>query len=307
MRAGRICLVLLFMLSARSLSADHFHPLDFEYYDHADDSLSSIDVGYTYLGRELLPLQPPPYYWQDETPEAPDTSALINPEILDGFDERPAPPAHRAKTRRRQQTTPTHTPTTAHGILYLSGRQCRALLRRKGVRFKTLSTRRGVRYPIRVLSKLGGVRYRQSRKRTRYAVMDCRLAVALLGWSPILRRQGIYEVIYSRTWTPGATVRRTGRPSGHRWALAIDVTRFKSRRYGTIHVKYDWLDRRKGISPCRTTRRREATTQRILRTVVCRSASRRLFGVILTPHYNRAHHNHLHIELRPNSYRMVLR
>lgn len=347
MRTGLFSLLLILTLPAKLVSADPLHMFDFHdthddtsyFYDEHNDydehdyaSLDYNDHGHAYLGREILPLPDSPR-WRDETPETINPDALINPEILDDFrrhrapgrkrqptaNTTPLPHRHQAPHRKpgtphrhtsrpkRIHQPPVASPATAYQVLYLSGRQCRAILRKNGVRFKTLKARRGVKYPLWIQSKLGGVRYRQSHRHRRLPVMDCRLAVALLSWSRILRRQGIYEVVYSRTWSPGATVRRTGRPSGHRWALAIDVTRFKSRRYGTIHVKYDWLDRRKGISPCRHARRREATNQKILRTVVCQSANRRLFAVILTPHYNRAHHNHLHIELRPNTYRMVLR
>jgi len=36
---------------------------------------------------------------------------------------------------------------------------------------------------------------------------------------------------------------------------------------------------------------------KVLREITCKTAELDLFQVILTPHYNRAHHNHLHLEL----------
>jgi len=34
-----------------------------------------------------------------------------------------------------------------------------------------------------------------------------------------------------------------------------------------------------------------------MRRVVCDAAARNVFQVIITPHYNRAHHNHVHLEI----------
>jgi hypothetical protein len=37
----------------------------------------------------------------------------------------------------------------------------------------------------------------------------------------------------------------------------------------------------------------------LLRGVTCAAADRKLFQVVLTPHYNKAHENHVHLELKP--------
>jgi hypothetical protein len=36
-----------------------------------------------------------------------------------------------------------------------------------------------------------------------------------------------------------------------------------------------------------------------LRSVTCSAADRKLFQVVLTPHYNHAHANHVHLEIKP--------
>jgi hypothetical protein len=43
----------------------------------------------------------------------------------------------------------------------------------------------------------------------------------------------------------------------------------------------------------------ENVNQRTLRSLVCSAARQELFQVILTPHHDRAHRNHVHLELRP--------
>ena len=133
--------------------------------------------------------------------------------------------------------------------------------------------------------------------------MDCRLAVALLAWSPTLKQHGVYEVIHMRTYSPGAMIRNTGRRSSHSRALSIDVARVKTRRYGTLDVKYDWHNREHGASPCEYATREDGK----LRSLVCTTAKQKLFAVILTPHFNRDHHDHLHIEIKPNRNYVVLK
>jgi hypothetical protein len=37
----------------------------------------------------------------------------------------------------------------------------------------------------------------------------------------------------------------------------------------------------------------------LLRSVVCEAIDSQLFQVVLTPHHDRAHENHVHLELKP--------
>ena len=42
-----------------------------------------------------------------------------------------------------------------------------------------------------------------------------------------------------------------------------------------------------------------ARPSRLLRGLVCQAVERSLFQVVLTPHHDRAHGNHVHLELKP--------
>lgn len=190
-------------------------------------------------------------------------------------------------------------------FLSISKNQCHQKLRQQRIKFRPLSPRWGIKYPIRINAAINGIRFRNTANSSAQAVMDCRFAVALSAWTKILKRYGIYEVSYMRTYTPGATVKGTNKRSGHSWGLAIDVANFKSRQYGELNVKYDWTDQRR-ISPCIKSLK-SSQTLRIMRAIVCKTANKQLFAMILTPHYNKAHHDHLHIELRPSLRRLVLR
>ena len=188
-------------------------------------------------------------------------------------------------------------------IMQLSGKRCYRMLAKHGVRFRKVRYARGVRYPVRVTSRLGGVVYRHTGNKARYSIMDCRLALALTAWSQVLQRYGVYEVVHMRTYAPGAVIRNTGKRSSHSNALSIDVARFKTRKYGTLDVKHNWYDRTRGLPPC------DYVTPEagVLRSIVCATAKSRLFAVILTPHFNRDHHDHFHIEVKPNRNTVVLR
>jgi len=194
----------------------------------------------------------------------------------------------------------------AKTVLAMTRRQCHRMLRQQKVKFSALAPTWGIKYPVKIHSTIGGVRYRHRSNHATYSIMDCRLAVSLHGWSKILKQYGVYEVVHMRIYSPGATVRKTGKLSGHSWGLAIDVAQFKSRQYGELNVKYDWSDQRRNISPCIKSPK-SSQALRLLRAIVCQTANRQLFAMILTPHYNRAHHDHLHIELSPRLRKLVLR
>lgn len=72
----------------------------------------------------------------------------------------------------------------------------------------------------------------------------------------------------------------TGRPSAHARAQAIDIAGFRLTNGRRITVEKDW----NGQGP-------EAVFLRRVRDDACR-----LFGVTLSPDYNAAHANHLHLE-----------
>ena len=196
---------------------------------------------------------------------------------------------------------------TALQVLRLSSKQCHRILKSNNVTFKVPSIKSTITMPILLTSRVNHVRFIQNGNKANLSVMDCRLAVSLLMWTRVLKPYGIKQVRYQRSYTRNATVKDTGLASGHRWALAIDVLGFKTQRYGWLNVKRDWGDRRKNISPCGSVQNREHGVQKILRSLVCQSAEQQHFSVMLTPHYNRAHHDHLHLELRTTQVSLVLR
>jgi hypothetical protein len=130
-----------------------------------------------------------------------------------------------------------------------------------------------------------------------YAVLDCRLAFTLQAWAPDLKRAGVHRVEYFSMYRPNAIIAGTHTVSGHAHGMAIDAARFVLRSGATVDVLDDWGGKR-GQAPC-PIRADEARAGRLLRTITCTAAERRLFQVVLTPHYNKAHENHVHLEIKP--------
>lgn len=178
---------------------------------------------------------------------------------------------------------------------------CHQALHDQGVRFLALDPQSapGVRWPIRLRGPVAGVRFEPRDSSDVFSVLDCRLALALYVWAGDLRSAGVRSVRYYSIYRPNARIAGSRRVSGHAHGLAIDAAEFTLRGGQTINVLDDWEGRARGEAPC-PLRAEEATSGRILRAVTCSAADRNLFQIVLTPHYNKAHENHVHLEIKPD-------
>lgn len=176
---------------------------------------------------------------------------------------------------------------------------CYRALRKGSVRFTRVgrAKARGVEYPIRLTGRVGGIAIRAlGRADAPTAYLDCRLARALLAWAPTLRRNGVTGIVHYSMYRKGAKIAGTNKTSAHAGGMAIDAARFRLRSGKEISVLDDWTDQTRGADPC-ARHPRESAGARLMRRVICQAAARNLFHVIITPHYNRAHHNHVHLEI----------
>ncbi|HEY3358878.1 MAG TPA: extensin family protein [Polyangia bacterium] len=183
--------------------------------------------------------------------------------------------------------------------------RCLAGLRAAGVRFRREPDPvDDVVTPIRLTGPVGGVTYRGLSRdpASPYAILDCRLALALTELSAILQAHGIVEVIHYSMHRPEHNGRGvdSGGSTGHRGGMAIDAAIFRRADGSTLNVLRDFRGRR-GAPPCGR-RAPPAPTEpaRVLRDIVCRAQERGLFHVLLTPNYDHAHRNHYHMEVRPD-------
>ena len=170
----------------------------------------------------------------------------------------------------------------------------------KPIAFTTVASREapGVRWPIRLQGPIAGVSFEPIDQSPTYAVLDCRLAFTLQAWAHDLRQAGVRRVDYFSMYRPNATVAGSDAVSGHAHGMAIDAARFVLRSGAAVDVLDDWEGRKHGQAPC-PIRPDEARPGRLLRSITCTAADRKLFQVVLTPHYNKAHENHVHLEIKP--------
>lgn len=179
---------------------------------------------------------------------------------------------------------------------------CYARLDDAGIRYERVdkSQAQGVQYPTRLHGPIGGVEIVQHDQRApkMQSILDCRLALAVLTWAPSLRRAGVRRIEHYSMYRPGARVGGSGAKSGHSSGMALDAARFHLDGGEVVDVLTDWEDRDRGDAPC-PRREDEAWPSRLLRGLVCDAVDKNLFQVVITPHHDRAHENHVHLELRP--------
>ncbi len=185
-------------------------------------------------------------------------------------------------------------------IAALTPEDCRRLLNKADVTFEPVphDAAPNVSAPVYVLSPLHGVSFGPRNGLSEHGMLDCRLAIALLAWSPLLHDAGVVKVEHYSSFRPGARVRRTGKSSGHARALAIDAARFYFQDGRMLDIEEAWEQRERGGSPC-PERRSESEDGSTLRGLVCGAVARDLFQVVITPHHDRDHQNHVHLELVP--------
>jgi hypothetical protein len=185
----------------------------------------------------------------------------------------------------------------------LGASECRALLDSLGVAVEDARGEGGpvaaVEQPVRLRGPIGGLAVgpHGGDPRSIHAILDCRLVVALYAWAPTLREAGFVGIEHVSVFRPGARVAATGHPSGHSHALAIDALRFVRPDGTSFSVLDDWTARERGADPCGSYE--ESDEARALRHAICAGAEAETFEVIVTPHHDDAHRNHVHLEVVP--------
>ncbi|MCH2108896.1 MAG: extensin family protein [Polyangiaceae bacterium] len=175
------------------------------------------------------------------------------------------------------KTTGTPTASLAEQAM---GNKCLRKLRALGVVFQTLDHLRGVKTPIQVEGKLGGVEFYNSWNAP--LKLDCRLALTLAQQEEFFRKNKIEKFRFSGAYSYRTT--RSGRLSHHAHGLAIDIheVQIDGQLYS---VTTDFLRNEgcPGKSP--------------LNRASCAWKMSRVFEEFLTPDYNADHRDHLHVSV----------
>jgi hypothetical protein len=217
--------------------------------------------------------------------------------------------AAKHRVRRTQSSTAAHTtmpadaaetPAVRYGLL--SQADCEAELASRHIEF-VRETGIGVLAPVRLTGALHGVVFRtdgkdKDRATSPYEIADCRLVLAIDDFAAILNRHDIVEVRHYSMWRPPKGWPEGKIGSRHDGALALDAGRFIDSAGKVLDVDRDFhgaIDAKTcgdGAAP------RPATADALaLRAILCEAVDLRLFNVVLTPNYNRPHHNHFHLEV----------
>ncbi|MEI8256718.1 MAG: extensin family protein, partial [Deltaproteobacteria bacterium] len=149
---------------------------------------------------------------------------------------------------------------------------------------------------------------RASDRRDIHELMDCRLAVALVRFSRMLRHLGIVELIHYSTYrAPGSrAVAQNPVQSRHAGGMAIDAAWFVREDGARFNVERDFHGHRGRVVCGPEARVPHHDAARMVRTIACDAARRGIFTVILTPNFNYQHRNHFHMEVTRNaSWRFV--
>lgn len=192
----------------------------------------------------------------------------------------------------------------------LSPAACRTELKKRGLPTKPSPLASpGVATPLRITGKLGSVRFITPGDKSVYGTLDCRLVLALRDFADLLVEHRVVAVHVDNSYRPKAHLPgRKRKRSQHAYGLAIDIRAFTLEDGRVLLVERDF-HAELGTAPCGPeSRPREMTEESIaLHDIACAAARRGLFHHLLTPHYNEAHRDHLHFDIKRDAGPTVIR
>jgi hypothetical protein len=240
-------------------------------------------------------------------------------------------PAHAGKGKKSEvEHDPDWKSAPAAQYAALDTAGCHAALRKRKIEFEVVARAPGVMAPVRIPKGVGGIVFRtmlprDQGKNSPWEIFDCRLVLALDDFAAILARHDVAEALIFSAWRPPpkswpeAEIARR-----HPGGLAVDVLAFlrKKKRDDAGEqterepiARAPRLDVEKhfggkiGSESCGPKARPpnpKTDEASELREIYCDAAAQRIFTSMLSPNYDRAHHNHFHLEITPDvRWRMV--
>lgn len=178
--------------------------------------------------------------------------------------------------------------------------QCLADLEAQGVPYRAVERFASplVPVPVQIGGEVNGVRFFMAAA-DRPFVVACELAAKLPRMAEVLRRIGVTRVGVVSAYRDNPFT------SFHTMGLALDIGTFGTEDGRTLRVLGQFR-----MTPDRETCAAEEPSQpnaRDLLHVACELARSRLFSSVLTPNYNVGHHDHFHVDTRPDDPRFFLR
>jgi hypothetical protein len=177
---------------------------------------------------------------------------------------------------------------------------CRAELRKRKLQTRPPGVvTPGVATPVRIAGPLRGVAFAAPGRRSIYGVLDCRLLLVLDDLSELLAHHGVSAVLVDNFYRRRARLPGRKTRSQHAYGLAADIYGFKLQDGRELIVERDWHGAMGEPSCGPESRLVSGTGESLaLRNMVCDIARAGLFHHLLTPNYNEAHENHLHLDIK---------
>lgn len=178
-------------------------------------------------------------------------------------------------------------------------------LKARGIPYERVDPVPGVRLPIRLTGRLHGVWIHsvlpaEERKTTPFEILDGRLALALNDFCELLNAHGFVEVVHFTMYRPPHDAPAKGGEFLHRHpgGMAIDLGAIKKRTGHWIAVGPHWPAELGAKSCGEGGRQLHGRRGRELLSVACEASDLKLFHYVLTPHFDDAHSDHLHLEIK---------
>ena len=270
--------------------------------------------------RKARCLEPGP---EDQVPKARSPLAAREPAApLPGVHEEPAPalpgvqdeprrPAPVERTPPRSGRTPTIGPgPDATALMKMDAARCHEYLAAREVEFVAVDRRKApeVAIPVRLTGAVAGVLFTipwsDGEDRDPHAIWDCRLVAAIVPVAEFLHAHGVTEVQYFSALRRGKIVRDKPR-SQHNVGLALDLLGVRGPDMALATVEQAFPKGRlrgcpTGFAPGSIGGPvvAGAAAAELYLALVCQAYARGLFHTILTPDHDRAHANHLHLDLK---------
>lgn len=185
---------------------------------------------------------------------------------------------------------------------------CLSLLLAEGVAYEEADTTEGIATPVKVPEAgFGGVRYRYFYKGKTPRIVDCRLALTLVRAAPVLRANGVAEVVFLNHYRPSFGRFKAGQYNFHSQGLAIDVWSFKTFSGMELVVRRDYETGLGFVDPHSCLGRPMTMKGMLLRKIACDLDASDAFEAILTPDYDAQHWHHFHLSAFHSQQRSRLR
>ncbi len=181
----------------------------------------------------------------------------------------------------------------------LSPWQCKKELARRKLPLQRQRETKGIATALRFTAPMNGVRFITAGPKSPFSLLDCRLALTLDDLTKVLNDRGVVGIRVDNFYRRAARLPGSRKRSQHAYGLAIDMTELELADGRVLNVEAAW-GAPIGVPPCGPGARVEEglPDSLTLRNLVCLIAAGGHFHHILTPAYDRAHRNHLHLDIK---------